>query len=251
AAVVALDAAQIDGDLGLKRRVHRLAEVMPQQHVFGGNGRVGLELEHPVAVRPLLREQRLPCLLDVPFETIAERTRDRLLRRRLEGLFDGVFHHCNFAMISAARLPDRIAPSMVAGRPVSVQSPARMRLRHPVAGPGRLASCAGVAEKVARRSRTICQGGSPPGSAAGNPVIRAISSQIVLASSSRGPSMSRSPALMVTDSLPGKANSHCTVPLSTPRIGGCPAGGSIRKCALTMARNSLGASRPGTRDVAT
>ncbi len=100
-------------------------------------------------------------------------------------------------------------------------------------------------------AKTICQGGSPPGSAALNPVIRATSSQIVLASSSRGPSMSRSPALMVTDSLPGKANSHCTVPLSTPRIGGCAAGGSMRKCALTMARNSVGASRPGTSDVAT
>ena len=69
-------------------------------------------------------------------------------------------------MVSAARLPERIAPSMVAGRPVSVQSPASTRLRHWVAAPGRMASCAGVAAKVARRSRTICQGGS----AAGNPV---------------------------------------------------------------------------------
>ena len=69
-------------------------------------------------------------------------------------------------MMSAARLPERIAPSMVAGRPVSVQSPARTRLRHLVTAPGRMASCAGVAAKVARRSRTICQGGS----AAGSPV---------------------------------------------------------------------------------
>ena len=53
---------------------------------------------------------------------------------------------------------------MVAGKPVSVQSPARTRLRHAVAAPGRLASCAGVAAKVARRSRTICHGGSSAGS---------------------------------------------------------------------------------------
>ena len=134
--MVALDAAQIDGDLGFQRGVDRLAEIMPQQHVFGRNGGVGLELEHPMAVGALLREQRLRRLLDALFETVAERTRERLLLRRLEGLFESVFHHCNFAMMSAARLPDRIAPSMVAGRPVSVQSPARTRLRHAVAAPG-------------------------------------------------------------------------------------------------------------------
>src|SRR5207245_2895357 len=49
---------------------------------------------------------------------------------------------------SAARLPERIAPSMVAGRPVAVQSPASARLCHRVAAPGRLAFCSGVAAKV-------------------------------------------------------------------------------------------------------
>ena len=88
-------------------------------------------------------------------------------------------------MVSAARLPERIAPSMVAGRPVSVQSPAKTRLRHLVTAPGRMASWAGVAAKVARRSRTICHGGS----AAGNPVRLATSLQILFASSSRGASM--------------------------------------------------------------
>ncbi len=48
---------------------------------------------------------------------------------------------------------------MVAGKPVSVQSPASTRLRQAVAAPGRFKSCAGVAAKVARRSRTICHGG--------------------------------------------------------------------------------------------
>ena len=126
------------------------------------------------------------------------------------------------------------------GQAGSVQSPASTRLRHARFGARTLGILAGVAAKVARRSRTICQGGS----AAGKPVTLATSAQMVFASSSRGVSISRSPALIVTDSRPGKANIHSTVPLMTPRIGGCPAGGSMRKCALTMARNSVGASRP-------
>ena len=63
---------------------------------------------------------------------------------------------------SAARFPDRTDPSMVAGNPVSVQSPARNRFFRAVEAPGRRAFCSGVASKVARRSRTICQGGSSP-----------------------------------------------------------------------------------------
>ena len=149
-------------------------------------------------------------------------------------------------MSSAARLPERIAPSMVAGKPVSVQSPASARLRHAVCALGRFKSCSGVAAKVARRSRTICQGGS----SSGNPVTLATSAQIVLARSSLGVSIKRSPALMVTDNRPGKAKIHSTVPLSTPRIGGCSGGGATRKCALTMARNSVGAFSPRTSDAA-
>src|SRR2546423_916218 len=45
---------------------------------------------------------------------------------------------------SAERFPDRTAPSIVAGSPVSVQSPARKRLLQAVALPGRLAFWAGV-----------------------------------------------------------------------------------------------------------
>ena len=37
------------------------------------------------------------------------------------------------------------------------------------------------------------------------------------------------------------------VPLTIPMMGASPAGGSSRKCALTMARNSDGVVRPGTR----
>ena len=55
---------------------------------------------------------------------------------------------------------------------------------------------------------------------------------------------------MVTDSRCGNANSHSTRPPTTPRIAGAPLGGSKRKCALTMARNFVGAFRPGSSDTA-
>ena len=64
AAVVALDAAQIDRDLSFQLGIDRLAEIVPQQHIFGRNSGVGLELEHPVAVRTLLRQQRLRRLFE-------------------------------------------------------------------------------------------------------------------------------------------------------------------------------------------
>ena len=63
----------------------------------------------------------------------------------------------------AASLPDRIAPSMVAGRPVAVQSPARKRFRQRVCDRGRLAFSSGSAAKVARRSLMMCQGGKTAG----------------------------------------------------------------------------------------
>src|ERR1700730_19418179 len=43
----------------------------------------------------------------------------------------------------AAVLPERMAPSMVAGSPVAVQSPARTRLFHFVGSQGRLCSFSG------------------------------------------------------------------------------------------------------------
>ena len=185
---------------------------MPQQHVFGGNGGIGLELEHPMAVRALLREQRLRCVLDVLFQTVVEWTSERLLLRRLERLFRRTLPSWQFRDHFGGAVAGSDRTLNGSGEAGIVQSPARMRLRHRVAGAGRLASCAGVAEKVARRSRTIGQGGGPPGNAAVNPVIRATSFQIVLASSSRGPSMSRSPALMVTDSPAGQGEQPSTVP---------------------------------------
>ena len=59
AAMGALHAAQIVGDLGFELGVDGLGEIVAQQHVFGRDGAVGLELEHPVAVGLPIAEQRL------------------------------------------------------------------------------------------------------------------------------------------------------------------------------------------------
>ena len=107
---------------------------------------------------------------------------------------------------------------MVAGKPVAVQSPARTRFVHAVFGRGRLAFCSGVAAKVARRSRTICHGGS----GASRPRDACHFAPDQSASSSRGVSSSRSAPLMVTESRSGKAKIHSTVPLITPISGGKP-----------------------------
>src|SRR5258708_20810842 len=53
---------------------------------------------------------------------------------------------------AAAAWPLFTAPSIVAGRPVPVQSPARKKSVIGVTGPGRSASFSGVQEKVARFS---------------------------------------------------------------------------------------------------
>ena len=72
------------------------------------------------------------------------------------------FKAANNITPAAAFFPDRIAPSIVAGRPV-IRPIAGKEQVWP-AGFGRRArrslACSGVAAKVARRSFTICQGGS-------------------------------------------------------------------------------------------
>ena len=64
AAVVALDAAQIDADLALQREVIGFAQVVTQEDVFGRNGRVGFEFEHPVPIGALALEQGLGGQID-------------------------------------------------------------------------------------------------------------------------------------------------------------------------------------------
>src|SRR2546422_742326 len=56
----------------------------------------------------------------------------------------------------AARYPLRTAPSIVAGQPERVQSPARNRLFTAVDAAGRFTSVSGAAEKVARTSLITC-----------------------------------------------------------------------------------------------
>ena len=142
-------------------------------------------------------------------------------------------------MNSAARLPERIAPSMVAGRPVSVQSPASTRLRHALRRRGAWRPAPASRQRWRAARARSARAAAPPQSGHARDVA-----QIVFASSSRGVSSSRSPALIVTETRPGKAKSHSTVAVEDAKDRRQPAGGSIRKCALTMARNSVGTSRP-------
>ncbi len=63
AAMPLLQAADEFGDLGI-RRVVDLAEIMLQQDVFGGNRRIGFELEAPMAIAILQRDQRRGGAID-------------------------------------------------------------------------------------------------------------------------------------------------------------------------------------------
>ncbi len=140
AAVLALTAPEVDRDLGLQCSVDGFRQIVSQQDVFSRNGGVGLELEHPMSVAPLQCEQRVGCRVDAAL--------DLRHRRLLIGGHPGHdFAHLDRPMSSAARLPDRMAPSIVAGKPVLVQSPASTRFRHAVSAPGRLAFSRGVAAK--------------------------------------------------------------------------------------------------------
>ena len=59
AAVGALGAAQIIGDLAFQHRIDGLSQIMAQQDVFGRDGGIRFQLEHPVAVGLAIAEQRL------------------------------------------------------------------------------------------------------------------------------------------------------------------------------------------------
>src|SRR5579871_1328491 len=240
AAVSALLPAQIDGEFLLQHGVERLVEIMLEQHIFGRNRRIGFQFEHPMTVFVLTLEQGLRCCRN---GAVKRRPVDGGCRRCgtqfLLHVWTWTFHDCMTK--SAARAPERTALSIVAGRPVAVQSPASARLRHAVLTPGRLAFCDGVAAKVARRSRTICQGGISAGTFA---TLRT-SCQIVLASSSFVCCINRSAPLMVADIRSSREKIHSAVPFRMPSMGSRPGGGTMRKWALTMARNSSGVRSSG------
>ncbi len=94
--MLALGLAQVAGDVALERGLGG-AEEMVEQDVFGRNRRVRLELEQPVPVGVLAAEQRVA------------RPRDRGIE---------VGHSPALRRFAAAK-PERIAPSIVAGKPVS------------------------------------------------------------------------------------------------------------------------------------
>src|SRR5262249_25200855 len=112
---------------------------MLQQHVFRRDGRVRLGLEQPVPIGMLLACQ---CRAGTP---------DRIVQPFVWSGFAGqryfVWHAGTqvASKTSAAARPDLMAPSIVAGNPVAVQSPASARFTRSVRGPGRNFSCAAVA----------------------------------------------------------------------------------------------------------
>ena len=93
----ALRPPQIDRDLALQLGIDRLAEIVAQQHVFGGNGGVGLELEAPVAVRAA-GNRAAPA--SPPRCCGRDSARSAVMPLRLRS-----------STTSAARLPDRTALS--------------------------------------------------------------------------------------------------------------------------------------------
>src|SRR5208337_1680823 len=198
AAVLALDAAKIRGDAALEPDIPLLAAEMAQKHIFRRDRRVGFELERPMAVFALPRMQRLRGSPDAALHSVEEGLFLRKLGDKGHARAAPVKAFGRAAALSArdaASRPDRTAPSIVAGRPVWTQSPARNTLLHCVREGARLASCAGVAAKVARFSLTIRHDGR----AGCNPVSSATSRQMLSASASRGQSMRSPAALIVTE----------------------------------------------------
>ena len=129
-----LGGAQIVADLALQIGVDPVQKML-EQHVFGRDGRVRLKLEHPVPVGALMPPQRRAGAVDgVIHYFIAGRV--RYVARHHPGSVGASLGHCAPSKFAAVR-PDLMAPSMVAGNPVAVQSPARTRLASPVRACGR------------------------------------------------------------------------------------------------------------------
>ena len=85
AAMVALNPPKIDGDQALELEIRLFAAKMPEQHVFGGNGGVGLELEAPMAVIALQGEQRLRGAGNMAFEDLRRRRGFRMVEGDVHG----------------------------------------------------------------------------------------------------------------------------------------------------------------------
>ena len=79
-AVSALDSPEIDGDQPLEFEIGLFAAEMPEQHVFGRDRRVGLELEAPMAVAALEGDQRLRRTGNVAIERVRRRRSFRMVQ---------------------------------------------------------------------------------------------------------------------------------------------------------------------------
>ena len=79
-AVSALDSPEIDRDQALEFEIGLFAAKMPEQHVFGGDRRVGLEFEAPMAIITLLGEQRLRRAGNMALEHVQRRRGFRMVQ---------------------------------------------------------------------------------------------------------------------------------------------------------------------------
>ena len=233
AAMVALDAAQIDADLALQLEVIRLAEIVAQQDVLGRDGRVGLQLEDPVAVVALLAQQRLRGAADV----VARARRQALDVGHRARRVASAESECGRGLARAQRALDGRRQAGVG--PVAGQEQVGPRGSRAA---GRRASCAGVAAKVARFSLTMRQGGTGP-------------SDPWTAATSRHSSCGQGLALGVDQMVGGAdGDGEAVVKGEDPfrraadhadHGSAASGGGAMRKWALRMARNASGASDAG------
>src|SRR5262249_37138734 len=143
---------QVEGTPSCTREV-RDPENMPQTIAGARPRALVLELDlHTTHHGPDRSDRKTrQCRLDVADQQLDEPGPVFALQRKLLVVDDDGCHGCSAA--SAARWPLRTALSIVAGRPVSIQSPARTSPLTPVRTSGR-GGCPGASENVARGSRT-------------------------------------------------------------------------------------------------
>ena len=152
--MIGLGGAQIDGELALDVVVDGIEEML-EQDVLGRDGDVGLELEAPLALGFVLQRLQVGGRLGDDAVHLVETVVSPRRRHSLKDPYRTAIEHDHKTTFIAAGCrwgdrapaigtpaedrwartkraavrPDRRAPSMVAGRPVAVQSPARNRLK--------------------------------------------------------------------------------------------------------------------------
>ena len=133
-----LDAAQINANLLLKLRVY-FVHIMHEHDIFGRDSRVGFQFKQPMAIIILALCEAVSRGLNQRFKLTLKLNVCFFFYRNAHARTPMSNFVCNLSVlrrvftshlcaICAAVKPERMAPSIVAGRPVSVQSPARNRL---------------------------------------------------------------------------------------------------------------------------